>query len=125
MGPIESAARGANSELNSQHANLQRLAREWRIIITTEHRTIGKPGMGESFQHGGVVPGPIGAPRRATVHGGEIILNPYQPGALGGPPVTNNNQRFNETFNIYNPLAGAMAMAQRRQRRRQRFEARM
>jgi hypothetical protein len=74
---------------------------------------------------GGVVPGPIGQRRRITAHGGEIVLNPFQPGALGGPSVTNNNNFGQDTFNIYNPMAAAMAMAQKRNRRRGRFEARM
>ena len=44
--------------------------------VTIKAKYISEMG----FQHGGVVPGPIGVPRRATVHGGEIIINPYEAG---------------------------------------------
>ena len=33
---------------------------------------------GVQLAHGGVVPGPVGAPVPATVHGGELVLNPAQ-----------------------------------------------
>lgn len=45
-----------------------------------------------SYQHGGVVPGPIGAPQLAIVHGGERYLG--APGA-----TTNHNNHFNMTIN--------------------------
>lgn len=38
-----------------------------------------------SFGGGGVVPGPLGAPARATVHGGETIRTPAQEAALSSP----------------------------------------
>jgi hypothetical protein len=37
------------------------------------------------FQHGGVVPGRIGEPQLAVVHGGEEITNPHDPSAPGRP----------------------------------------
>lgn len=36
-----------------------------------------------SFAHGGIVPGPVGAPRLALVHGGEAVFNDDQLRALG------------------------------------------
>lgn len=36
------------------------------------------------FAKGGVVPGPVGAPRLAVVHGGEEVLTPEQRGGSGG-----------------------------------------
>lgn len=46
--------------------------------------TIGGGGGGTiiGFHEGGVVPGPIGAPQLAVVHGGEVIANPHNPSAL-------------------------------------------
>lgn len=41
-------------------------------------------GGGPSFDEGGVVPGPTGAPVAATVHGGEMVLTPDQQKAVGG-----------------------------------------
>lgn len=46
------------------------------------------------FAEGGIVPGPIGMPRAATVHGGEIVLNRDQQrrlleGGSGGSPIIN------------------------------------
>jgi len=44
----------------------------------------GGAGVGApiAFQQGGLVPGPIGAPQSAIVHGGEIVVNPYEPGGM-------------------------------------------
>jgi hypothetical protein len=113
-------------QVDTLSGRLEEMAGTYDIIINIKtHGEIPRNIPHPDFLHGGIVPGPIGAPRRITAHGGEIVLNPFQPGALGGPPVTNNNQRFNDTFNIFNPLAGKMALAQRRNRRRQRFEAGM
>lgn len=44
------------------------------------------PGLGEfgHFAHGGVVPGPIGQPQLAVVHGGEEVLTAEQRKAVGG-----------------------------------------
>ncbi|MDP2949051.1 MAG: hypothetical protein Q8P22_05895, partial [Chloroflexota bacterium] len=36
------------------------------------------------YASGGVVPGPVGMPQLATVHGGEEVLTPRQRGARGG-----------------------------------------
>jgi len=44
-----------------------------------------------SFQSGGMVPGPIGAPTLAMVHGGEMVLNPQQQSVV--------NNYFNQTVN--------------------------
>jgi hypothetical protein len=123
MGPVESASRSANVELSNAHTNLQRLAREWRVKVIYE--TVGDPGNPLNFQMGGVVPGRIGQRRRITAHGGEIVLNPFQPGALGGPTDNSRHYNDNSTVHINNPMAAAMVMAQKRNRRRERFEARM
>jgi hypothetical protein len=40
-----------------------------------------------SFDSGGMVPGPIGAPRMAMVHGGETILPTHKRGMSGMQPV--------------------------------------
>jgi hypothetical protein len=40
------------------------------------------------FADGGWVPGPVGAPRAAVVHGGELVLNPQQLSTLGGITIT-------------------------------------
>ncbi len=40
------------------------------------------------FQRGGVVPGPIGAPRLAVVHGGETVISARRRGAAGGGGAT-------------------------------------
>jgi hypothetical protein len=51
-----------------------------------------------SFQGGGVVPGPVGVPRRAIVHGGEVITDPQfgQQPPGGGQIVMYNT--FNDRF---------------------------
>jgi len=51
-----------------------------------------------SFQGGGVVPGPVGVPRRAIVHGGEVITDPQfgQEPPGGGQIVMYNT--FNDRF---------------------------
>lgn len=49
---------------------------------------------GGFFDNGGVVPGPIGAPRLAVVHGGEVVLNSSQQRAMaGGGTVYNIDAR--------------------------------
>jgi hypothetical protein len=47
------------------------------------------------FQHGGMVGGPLGAPRLAVVHGGEMVLTPGQQRTGGG-----GNTVINVTLNI-------------------------
>jgi hypothetical protein len=46
----------------------------------------------QSFDVGGVVPGPKGAPRAAIVHGGETIRTPEQEASLGGGPIIIHHQ---------------------------------
>jgi len=41
-----------------------------------------------TFATGGIVPGPVGAPQLAVVHGGEAVLTPEQRAAGGGGDVT-------------------------------------
>ena len=97
---------------------------EAEVHVTTYYHG-GDPGQGSEFQHGGIVPGPIGAPRQATVHGGEIILNPYEVGAMGGPggpsPPGNSSTSYGgDTFvtTINDRLSGAMFMEEMRSRER-------
>lgn len=42
----------------------------------------------DQYDTGGVVPGPIGAPRLAIVHGGELVLTPEQQRQRGGVNIT-------------------------------------
>lgn len=71
--------------------------------------TGGGGGKVESYQSGGVVPGPVGRPRLAIVHGGEQITpvsstvnNYYQ------------NERGGDTFIVNDARAWAVIQAQRR-----------
>jgi len=41
------------------------------------------------FAQGGIVPGPVGAPQLAVVHGGEAVLTPQQQASGGGAPIVN------------------------------------
>jgi hypothetical protein len=86
------------------------------VEVITVYKT---EGGGDEFQKGGIVPGAIGVPRQVTVHGGEIILNPYQVGAMGGPggppPPSNVSTSYGgDTFNveINDRLSGAMFMSE-------------
>jgi hypothetical protein len=81
---------------------LQRIGEEGREALRAlQEAQAAQSAAGASgdveYQHGGFVAGPIGAPRRATVHGGEVILNPFQPGALG------YGMNFAPTYNINAP----------------------
>lgn len=62
-----------------------------KITITTVYkqaRVAAMPaGVVLEEQHGGIVPGPIGAPMPAIVHGGEIIINPYEPRGMPSIPA--------------------------------------
>jgi len=52
---------------------------------TTGVTTIVGPsdgGGGDGYDAGGIIPGPIGAARRTTVHGGELVANPEQQARL-------------------------------------------
>jgi tape measure domain-containing protein len=49
----------------------------------------GAGGGGERFQHGGIVPGPLGAARWVLAHGGETILPTHKRG-LGGTTIVLN-----------------------------------
>ncbi len=46
----------------------------------------GQPAKGPviRFAEGGILPGPVGAPLFAMVHGGETIRNPSQEAKIGG-----------------------------------------
>jgi hypothetical protein len=51
-------------------------------------RSSGSPGV-PGYATGGVVPGPMGAPQLAVVHGGEQVLTPAQRGGGGGIAIYN------------------------------------
>jgi len=64
-------------------------------MIGTRYREPGH-GVGgpQEFDEGGVVPGPVGTPVPAIVHGGEVVLNRAQQAAMGadkGGTVINNH----------------------------------
>jgi hypothetical protein len=110
---------------------LVKFAQDYTATVTIEYVTIGSPPSGGGppsppphMQFGGVVPGPIGRPQPIIAHGGEIVLNPRQTGALGGPGgPTIGGDTYQVTIN--NELAAAMFLAEQRQRRFERLDARM
>lgn len=73
-------------KLNALKDSIDRLPTVKNFLFST---TVGgtRPrddGSIESYDIGGVVPGPVGAPRLAIVHGGEEVLTPEQRGRGGG-----------------------------------------
>jgi hypothetical protein len=109
------------TELKGDHA----------INVTTTFTQVGSPPGGPGgFQMGGIVPGPIGQPRVILAHGGEIVSNPYQYGAVGGPggpPAPTTNQYGGDTFNvnINDQMAAALFLDQIRRQRYDKLNARM
>jgi hypothetical protein len=75
------------------------------------------------------VPGRIGQPRMIMAHGGEIVSNPYQHGAIGGPggPPTTNHYGGDTNFNvnINDRMAAALFLDQMRRQRYDRLSGRM
>jgi len=71
---------------------------------------IGGYGFGITASSGGMVPGGIGLPVPAIVHGGEMILNPKQQAALFGKGAGNN-----VTVQITNQITGDVSEATRRE----------
>ena len=64
------------------------------------------------FQEGGVVPGPIGTPQLAIVHGGETIIpanfsKPLAIGAIGTAPVFLDNRIVIDGKEIYHAVKRA------------------
>lgn len=57
---------------------------------TSNSQSFGGLGGIERYASGGVVPGPIGSPRMAIVHGGEEVLTPQQRGQRGGITININ-----------------------------------
>lgn len=120
-------------QLGDMEADLLAISKTWPVTI--EFITIGTPppsGGGGNLppnlptrQFGGIVPGPIGGgPVPILAHPGEVILNPNQPGALGGPGGPSfGGDTFNITIN--NELAAAMFLSEQQRRRFDRLEARM
>jgi hypothetical protein len=108
----------------------------WTISIVTAYSQTGTPPTGAGvpglpqYQHGGVVPGRIGQAIPIIAHGGEVILNPYQYGAMGGPggpPPPPNVSYGGDTFvnNFFNPQAAAIERERQRQRRMARLSQRL
>ncbi|MHC4230619.1 MAG: hypothetical protein ACYSW0_24550, partial [Planctomycetota bacterium] len=101
------------------------------INVTTTFTQVGSPPGGPGgFQMGGIVPGPIGQPRVILAHGGEVVSNPYQHGAVGGaggPPAPTTNQYGGDTFNvnINDQMAAALFLDQMRRQRYDKLNARM
>lgn len=100
---------GSVKETNALKEAIDKLSSK-TIYIDTVFRTTGSEG----YQHGGIVPGPIGVPRQATVHGGEIIYNPYDSSGssallAASIPATKNDPLtssvINNTYNITTPEA--------------------
>lgn len=72
--------------------NLPDIEGAWNNL-KTRARAIGVPG----FQTGGIVPGPVGAPALAMVHGGERI----SPTGLGGGNTGGGGVTFNVSIGLY------------------------
>jgi len=93
---------------------LDKLDGTYTITVVVEQE-----GQVPEFQSGGVVPGPLGQPMLAVVHGGERVI------PVGG--TTNNanyeGNQYNVTIN--DTMAAAMFMEQARQQELARFDARM
>jgi hypothetical protein len=74
------------------------------INITQTGSVPSTGGGGDRAQMGLRVPGPIGSPQGPYwLHGGEVVSNPYQHGAVGGPggpPAPTTNQYGGDTFNV-------------------------
>jgi hypothetical protein len=78
---------------------------------------IGSIGGFLGFDVGGVVPGPIGAPQLAIVHGGETIVPTHDPGAMrrmaddyesaGPAPVAGGGDTY-----VYVDMTGAIVASQ-------------
>jgi hypothetical protein len=85
---------------------------------------------GDRAQMGLRVPGPIGSSQGPYwLHGGEVVSNPYQRGAVGGPggPPTTNNYGGDTNFNvnINDRMAAALFLDQMRRQRGDKLNARM
>lgn len=80
VGPMSEATQAANA-LEAQLLALSQVP----APAAPEMATPGPNVPAAHMQHGGVVPGPIGQPVLIQAHGGEIVSNPYQVGAVGGP----------------------------------------
>lgn len=67
--------------------DIKRLLASVGVPIRAAPSAPNPPGPGEdSFAHGGIVPGPLGAPRRILAHGGEAVI----PAGAGGASPTIN-----------------------------------
>jgi hypothetical protein len=126
------------SDTDGLEESLTRLAKDWEVNVITTYSTRGTPPSppgspgGGGFQMGTLrVPGPIGSPQGPYwLHGGEVVSNPYQYGAIGGPggpPAPTTNQYGGDTFNvnINDQMAAALFLDQMRRQRYDKLNARM
>ena len=72
----ERFAAGATSE----GERLTKIADEMRELIRIAQQNFAKGIATPGFAHGGIVPGPVGQPQLAVVHGGEGVFTPRQMG---------------------------------------------
>jgi hypothetical protein len=132
-------SKGPTDDLKGSLDDVENLLTELKgdhtINITTNYSEIGSPpgspgGGGDRAQMGLRVPGPIGQPRVILAHGGEVVSNPYQYGAIGGPggpPAPTTNQYGGDTFNvnINDQMAAALFLDQMRRQRYDKLNARV
>lgn len=126
----QGAVEGILPQIQTLEDDLTAISKTWPVTVVFE--TVGTPPGGAGLpsrppptrQFGGIVPGPINSPQLIVAHGGEVVTNPNQPGALGGPGGPSfGGDTFNVTIN--DQLAMAMFMAEQQRRRFDRLEARM
>jgi hypothetical protein len=131
MAEAKSPADDLKTSLNDVNELLIELKGDHDININTNYTQTGSPpgGGGDRAQMGLRVPGPIGRPRLILAHGGEVVSNPYQHGAIGGPggPPAPMNNYGGDTFNvnINNQMAAALFLDQMRRQRYERLSGRM
>jgi hypothetical protein len=70
--------RAAAPRTETFHAQIIASGPAGAIVFHPSTQSVNTPGSVRLFQHGGVVPGPVGAPVPAIVHGGEEVLTPEQ-----------------------------------------------
>jgi hypothetical protein len=114
----------------------QLTGKSWEVSFVTSYSTSGTPpspptgGPGGRQQMGGVIPGRPGSLQGPYwLHGGEVVSNPYQYGAVGGPggPPAPTNNYGGDTFNvnINDRMAAALFLDQMRRQRGDKLNARM
>lgn len=82
-----------------------------RLSVTGGKDVIERPDKFQQYATGGVVPGPVGAPQLAVVHGGEEVLTPAQRAARGSGGATVTNY-FTVNAGLSSPRDTAKAIAE-------------